>query len=388
MASLMNRKGVWYGRHVFYVNGKRKEKKVSFETGDEKVARRRLARWQNELDAAKWGEASPILLEDAARRYMSQQAALLRPNTRVRYATSMKQVVPFFAGRRLDSISKGDLLRFMHKRKRDAGRGGRGKVADASIRRDLALLSSILSFAIANEWIEHNPVPPFLRDQRKVLKRGDARTRYLSHEEESRLLVAILNGPQHNRALAQLHHDMVEFAIETGLRQAEQHNLKWEQVQFGVRPSLVISETKSGKPRKVPLTDRAQMVLHRRAQHPTSPYVFWFGRKGAKLGSMKRAFAAAVSRAGLKDVRWHDLRRTCGCRLLQDRGATMTQVRDWFDHSSVAVTEKHYAFLEEGSLHDLVSGPAPRGGVRPPIVPLSRLNADAVAIPFRKVKTA
>lgn len=38
MASLLNRNGTWYGRHVFYVNGKRHEKKRSFETRDEKVA--------------------------------------------------------------------------------------------------------------------------------------------------------------------------------------------------------------------------------------------------------------------------------------------------------------------------------------------------------------
>jgi integrase/recombinase XerD len=44
-------------------------------------------------------------------------------------------------------------------------------------------------------------------------------------------------------------------------------------------------------------------------------------------------------------VEWHDLRRTCGCRLLQDKGFTMVQVSKWLGHASVRVTEKHYAFL-------------------------------------------
>jgi len=37
--------------------------------------------------------------------------------------------------------------------------------------------------------------------------------------------------------------------------------------------------------------------------------------------------------------------RTCGCRLIQDKGFSLLQVSKWLGHSSVKVTEKHYAFL-------------------------------------------
>jgi len=58
------------------------------------------------------------------------------------------------------------------------------------------------------------------------------------------------------------------------------------------------------------------------------------------------AFESATRRAGLADLNRHDLRRTCGCRLLQDRGMKMHEVRDWLGHSTVRLTETTYAFLD------------------------------------------
>ena len=57
---------------------------------------------------------------------------------------------------------------------------------------------------------------------------------------------------------------------------------------------------------------------------------------------------------GVTGIRWHDLRRTCGCRLLQDRKLSMTEVSKWLGHSSVLVTEKIYAFLFVDQLHEAV----------------------------------
>lgn len=69
---------------------------------------------------------------------------------------------------------------------------------------------------------------------------------------------------------------------------------------------------------------------------------------------MTKGLKGAARRAGIHDLRWHDLRRTCGCRLLQDRGLSTEQVRDWLGHSSVMTTEKAYAFLTIDDLHRAV----------------------------------
>jgi integrase/recombinase XerD len=81
-----------------------------------------------------------------------------------------------------------------------------------------------------------------------------------------------------------------------------------------------------------------------------SRYVFCHDN-GDRYVNMEKGLKAARRRAALRAMRWHDLRRTCGCRLLQDYGLSMEAVREWLGHSSVIVTEKAYAFLEIEQLH-------------------------------------
>ena len=66
---------------------------------------------------------------------------------------------------------------------------------------------------------------------------------------------------------------------------------------------------------------------------------------------MTRGLAGAAKRAGIKDLRWHDLRRTCGCRLLQEHRMRMEEVAKWLGHQSMGQTERAYAFLEVDDLH-------------------------------------
>ena len=52
------------------------------------------------------------------------------------------------------------------------------------------------------------------------------------------------------------------------------------------------------------------------------------------------------------DLRWHDLRRTCGVRLLRDRRMSMEEVQLWLGHEDIQVTQDSYAFLEEEDLQE------------------------------------
>lgn len=61
-----------------------------------------------------------------------------------------------------------------------------------------------------------------------------------------------------------------------------------------------------------------------------------------------------AAKVGITDIHIHDLRRTCGCRLLQDRRMTMPEVSKWLGHASVVLTEKVYAFLKVENLHTAV----------------------------------
>ncbi|MGI9378741.1 MAG: tyrosine-type recombinase/integrase, partial [Methyloligellaceae bacterium] len=88
------------------------------------------------------------------------------------------------------------------------------------------------------------------------------------------------------------------------------------------------SGTKNRTGRVVPLLPRAAQFL---AQHPRqirSAYVFCH-TNGERYIQMERGFKAACRRADIVNLRWHDLRRTCGSRLLQDHGFSMEEVKEW-----------------------------------------------------------
>jgi integrase len=71
---------------------------------------------------------------------------------------------------------------------------------------------------------------------------------------------------------------------------------------------------------------------------------------------MNKGFKAAVRRAGIAHLQWHDLRRTAGCRWLQRDGKNIMEVSMLLGHSSVQVTEQRYAFLESELVAASIAG--------------------------------
>ena len=71
---------------------------------------------------------------------------------------------------------------------------------------------------------------------------------------------------------------------------------------------------------------------------------------------MNKGLKRAAERAKIDDLRWHDLRRTAGCRWLQRDGKSMAEVSLLLGHSSVTVTEQRYAFLEAEAVAESLGG--------------------------------
>lgn len=138
------------------------------------------------------------------------------------------------------------------------------------------------------------------RRRKRGLKESPGRRRYLSHTEEAKLLQWA------SPAVA----DAISFAIDTGLRLEEQFSLTWDRVDVAARTITLDSQlTKSGLSRLVPILPRAAQFLAHHPRHIKSPYVFRHD-DGARLNNMEKGLKAAARRAGIKDLRWHDLRRT------------------------------------------------------------------------------
>lgn len=331
MAGTYKRNGVYWARAQR--NGR--EFRRSLKTRDWQVSRRRFKAWLERLDAIAWGERPRISFNEAVRQFIAEHLPTLKPSSARRYGVSLKWLADKFDGRYLDEINRQMLSEFETMR-RSQGAGA------PTVRRDLACLSSVLAMCEDKDWLDEgkNPVPGFLRRRAKRgLTEGDARTRYLSHAEEAACLSA---APSPLR-------EAIMLAIDSGLREQELFSLTWTQVDLRTQTITTTRDTKSGRARTVPFSGRSAQFLAQWKSLQAGPIasIFVFHHEdGTRYRSFYKGFKALAQRLGFADVNWHDLRRTAGCRWLQDQGKKPAEVMTMLGHSSVLVTEKSYAFLD------------------------------------------
>lgn len=329
MASIYKRGQTWWAR----AQRKGKEYRQSLETGDRRVAEKRLETWLRELEASRWGDRARISFANAARGFIADYLPTLKPSSATRYGVSLKWLSDKFGDMMLDEIGREELSGF------EKWRRGLG-ASNPTIRRDLACLSSVFSFAEDNEWIDDNcnPVPGFLRRRAKRgLTESPGKRRYLSEEEETAFLA-------HAGALT---YDAACVAIDTGLRLSEQLSLTWPQVDLKRGMIETTDDTKSGRKRWVPLAARTAQILAQRRQHNLHSFLVFCHEDGKPFRNFDNGLRSTLRRSGVARISWHDLRRTAGCRWLQRDDLSMEEVSRLLGHASVTTTEKHYAFLNE-----------------------------------------
>lgn len=373
MATVYQRGKIWWGRFEY----RSQEYRKSLETTARSVALKRLSKWETEVKAAKWGEGAGRTYDEAMTSFLDNHCPTLRPGSRSRYEQSAKFLTAFFSGLALSQITSSRLADFEAQRRRDG-------VQAPTIRRDLACLSSMFTHALVDlEWVEANPVLPFLKRQKRRgrLKESPPKTRYLTAQEETKLLAACLvdvNGkalPEGSLAGAKAQADAIAFAIDTGLRREEQWSLPWSQVTItfekkkAVGGEVVITKeiAKGKRERRVPLLPRSAQILAqlpRRDAKGNDHKTVFVNSEGERFVHRNKGLREAAKRAGIPRLSWHDLRRTCGCRLLQEYEFPLEKVREWLGHESVQQTERAYAFLKADALQTAVQKSAQRIGLR------------------------
>lgn len=334
MASVYKRGSTYWGK----IQRQNRVFRQSLKTKSRSEAERRLRQWEADLEAIAWGDRPQLVFDKAVMSFIDEHLPALKPQSARRYAVSIKNLVPSFEGLFLHKIGSKELSDFETLRRSQG-------VSSPTIIRDLACLSSIFSFSEDREWIEGNPVKIYLRRRSKRgLKNSPPRTKYLTLEQEHALLHQA-KGPLR---------DAITLAIDTGMRCEELLSLKWNQVDLRNETVSTTTDTKTGTARTVPLLPRAKSILERMPRNIRSQYVLCHG-DGARFTTFRKGFGSAVKNAGLSDVRWHDLRRTCGCRLLQEHKMKLHEVSMWLGHKSIKTTESTYAFLKIENLKQAVT---------------------------------
>jgi integrase len=149
-------------------------------------------------------------------------------------------------------------------------------------------------------------------------------------------------------------------AAFTGLRLGELLALCWRDVDFGqstirVRASYSaghLTTPKSGKVRAVPLAPdvaSALAQLGRREHWVGDDDLVFAGAAGSYLdgSALRRRYKAALAAAGLRALRFHDLRHTFGTRMIAK--ADIRRVQEWMGHADIQTTMRylHYAPRDE-----------------------------------------
>jgi integrase len=221
-------------------------------------------------------------------------------------AKGQLNVVPdYFGSCRLRSITHGDVRQFRADRLAQETRTKTQRTI-ASVNRELSMLRRMLNVAQREGWILRNPFAA--GDSLISLAAENKRERILTREEEMKLL-ASCNTPQRAHLKA-----ILICALDTGMRQGEIFSLRWRDVDLenGLL-NIQAFHTKTMKERQVAITTRLKLELERlKADAPDNPDGLVFGI----VDNVKRSFTAARSKAGLNDVRFHDLRHTAATRLV------------------------------------------------------------------------
>jgi integrase len=169
------------------------------------------------------------------------------------------------------------------------------------------------------------------------------RDRFLSPEEAHRLIVAIESDENQTAAQA------VMLLLLTGGRRNEITQAKWEYVNWE-RRTLLVPLSKSGKPRAIALNAQALALLRAIARNDANPYIFPSPINGRPSASLFFPWDRIRKRAGLKDVRLHDLRHSYASFLV-NQGVSLYVVQGLLGHAHSRTTQR-YAHLAHETLLD------------------------------------
>jgi integrase len=199
---------------------------------------------------------------------------------------------------------------------------GRPAVAN----RVLAIVSSVFGRGIEWGLVEHNPAKGIRRN------REISRDRFLQAEELPRFFAALAEEP--NEAVR----DYILMSLLTGARRANVQSMRWADISL-TEAVWRIPVTKNGTPQNVTLPPAAITILHARklAAEPAVPFVFPGSGKDGHLHSPRKGFLRVTRKAGIENLRIHDLRRTLGSWQAKT-GASLIIIGKSLNHRSPQTT--------------------------------------------------
>src|SRR5262249_44006973 len=249
----------------------------------------------------------------------------------------VKPILAHFKNRKMREIGRFNVEQF--KRERRDSLSARGEVrAPASVDRELQLLSRIFSLAIERGLIDGNPCKGV-----KLCGVANLLPQFLTDEDETKLL-PILTGRRAHLL------DILQIDTHTGMRRTELLSLNSSQVDL-VRNTILLTHTKNGKQRVVPIHQNIRPILQRLCEKAgPSGYLFEYRKTGSPLKDIKTSWRTALRLAGIAHLPFHCAgRHTFGTRAAEG-GAHPKDIQDIMDHVHIATTMRYVHATDPGKL--------------------------------------
>ena len=207
--------------------------------------------------------------------------------------------------------------------------------------RVLALVSSIYGWGVSAGLLEVNPIKGIKRNREK------SRDRFIQGDELPRFFQAL--AEEANETMR----DFFLLSLLTGARRANVLAMQWADVNLE-RAEWRIEETKNHTSQTVTLSPEAMEVLQSRLPSQATKFVFPGVGKTRHLVEPKKGWQRVLARAGLANLRIHDLRRTLGSWQAK-QGASMAIIGKSLNHKNQNTTAI-YARLDLDPIRNSVNG--------------------------------
>lgn len=273
---------------------------------------------------------------DAAMEWLrhAEHERHLKPSTLRDYRSAVNaHLLPAFGSMRLEAVTTRVIEQWR-------ARGiAEGRLPRRTASKLLAILNGIFQRARRVWGLPMNPVADVERHRERYSGDFD----FFSPEDVMALVRAAESEQDGALFLA---------AAFTGLRRGELLALRWRDIDFvkekiTVRASFTAGEVgtpKSGRVRSLPMVEALAIALAKLGQRNvfTSPDDLVFpGVAGEHLdgSALRRRYVRALGAAGLRQLRFHDLRHTFGSLAINN--ASIVQVKEWMGHADVDTTMRY-----------------------------------------------
>ena len=262
--------------------------------------------------------------------------------------------------KRLASIDASLVAALVAKRRAEPARNGSKGVRPATVNRTMTEVLRKIMVRAADVWGE--PVAK-IKWGDHLLDEPRERVRELRVDEETALKAKLRDD----------YAPIIEFALVSGCRLAECHQLTWADVDWGGR--LLWITGKGGKRMTIPLTPTLRQILWSLQGHHATKVFTYVARRGSRVG--RKGERRPITRNGLTtmwrrlkmqaklvDYRFHDNRHTAATRLLRSSG-NLAAVKRLLRHERIETTMR-YAHVNDDDLMRLMEQAATGSPVEKP----------------------